>query len=139
MTYAQLIEQNWFKFVFSLFTAVLGFTIANNETAGKIASAVIFFLMGWLVSWILQIILRNIKIKTVVIVIEIILCVLVAVFAFSRDFVDYHATDYRDHSPKVKCAMCGKKVRQKQMIGKWCEDCNEDAFGEDGWYDDIKD
>lgn len=37
------------------------------------------------------------------------------------------------------CAMCGDKVPESEMIGQWCTDCNNNAFGEDGWYDKIKD
>lgn len=32
------------------------------------------------------------------------------------------------------CAMCGDRVPEDDMRGKWCKDCQNDAFGEDGWY-----
>ena len=37
------------------------------------------------------------------------------------------------------CAMCGDRVPEDDMRGKWCKDCQNDAFGEDGGYDKIKD
>jgi NADH:ubiquinone oxidoreductase subunit 6 (subunit J) len=37
------------------------------------------------------------------------------------------------------CAMCGDRVPEDDMRGNWCKDCQKDAFGEDGWYDKIKD
>ena len=37
------------------------------------------------------------------------------------------------------CAMCGDRVPEDDMRGKWCKDCQNDAFGEDGWYNKIKD
>lgn len=38
-----------------------------------------------------------------------------------------------------KCALCGDRVPEDDMRGKWCKDCQNDAFGEDGWYYDIQD
>lgn len=40
---------------------------------------------------------------------------------------------------KERCGWCGKEVYEYNMRGKWCKDCQEKAFGEDGWYDKIKD
>jgi hypothetical protein len=40
---------------------------------------------------------------------------------------------------KERCGWCGKEVYKYKMRGEWCEDCQEKAFGEDGWYDKIKD
>ena len=40
---------------------------------------------------------------------------------------------------KEKCAWCGKKVSKDDMRGKWCKDCQKNAFGKDGWYYDLKD
>ena len=37
------------------------------------------------------------------------------------------------------CAMCGDRVPEDDMRGKWCKDCQNDAFGDDGWYYDIED
>ena len=37
------------------------------------------------------------------------------------------------------CAMCGDRVPEDDMRGNWCKDCQNDAFGKDGWYYDIKD
>ena len=37
------------------------------------------------------------------------------------------------------CAMCGDRVPEDEMSGRWCKDCQNDAFDEDGWYDKIKD
>ena len=51
----------------------------------------------------------------------------------ARDFVaipSYQSTS----SKKEKCAWCGKMVNEKDMRGKWCKDCQNDAFGKDGWY-----
>ena len=51
-------------------------------------------------------------------------------------------SDYEDTYSKVtykKCAWCGDMVRESDMTGKWCDDCNEAAFGNDGWYHEIKD
>lgn len=38
-----------------------------------------------------------------------------------------------------KCSMCGDRVPEDDMRGKWCKDCQNDAFGDDGWYYQIKD
>ena len=40
---------------------------------------------------------------------------------------------------KKRCGWCGKEVYEYNMSGIWCNDCQEKAFGEDGWYDKIKD
>lgn len=37
------------------------------------------------------------------------------------------------------CSNCGDRVPEYDMRGKWCKDCQNDAFGEDGWYYDIQD
>ena len=34
-------------------------------------------------------------------------------------------------SDKGTCAWCGK---YEELTGKFCDDCNEKAFGKDGWY-----
>ena len=38
------------------------------------------------------------------------------------------------NSKKEKCAWCGRMVPKSEMQGNWCDDCQEDAFGKDGWY-----
>ena len=40
------------------------------------------------------------------------------------------------NSSKGKCAMCG---RTTSLTGSFCSSCNDKAFGNDGWYDKIKD
>ena len=35
--------------------------------------------------------------------------------------------------------MCGDRVPEDDMRGSWCKDCQNDAFGDDGWYNEIKD
>lgn len=37
-----------------------------------------------------------------------------------------------------ECSMCGDRVPEDDMRGKWCKDCQNDAFGDDGWYYKIK-
>ena len=39
-------------------------------------------------------------------------------------------------SQKGKCAWCGKYA---ELTGDFCDNCNENAFGKDGWYHDIAD
>ena len=39
-----------------------------------------------------------------------------------------------DSNRKEKCAWCGKEVDKEDMIGTWCRDCSNDAFGHNGWY-----
>lgn len=37
-------------------------------------------------------------------------------------------------SAREKCSWCGKMVDADDMKGNWCKDCQNDAFGKDGWY-----
>ncbi|MBR3961271.1 MAG: hypothetical protein IKK13_03555 [Clostridia bacterium] len=37
-------------------------------------------------------------------------------------------------SNKVKCSWCGKMVSKSNMQGNMCKDCQKNAFGKDGWY-----
>ena len=51
--------------------------------------------------------------------------------------INFEPVHVTNSNQKEKCSMCGKKVSKDDMRGKWCKDCQNDAFGKDGWYYDI--
>lgn len=61
------------------------------------------------------------------------------VFTVIPQAIDFEPIHSASSNRKEKCSMCGKMVSQDDMRGKWCKDCQNDAFGDDGWYYDIKD
>lgn len=61
------------------------------------------------------------------------------IFTVIPQTIDFEPVHITSSNQKEKCAMCGKMVSEDDMRGKWCKDCQNDAFGEDGWYDKIKD
>lgn len=85
------LKKHWFKNLFSLCAAVLGFFIMNNKIGGKIIGAILFFAIGWGIAWVLDFWIKKIKSKTIIIILEILLCVLLGFFAITREFVNYHA------------------------------------------------
>ena len=56
-----------------------------------------------------------------------------SLFGASDNVGKSNDTNYKE------CSMCGDRVPEDDMRGKWCKDCQNDAFGEDGWYNKIKD
>ena len=69
----------------------------------------------------------------------------IAIMAFTGGFEkitgvsEDYIPSYEDYNPnlnnrKEKCAWCGKTVDKDDMIGTWCRDCSNDAFGHNGWY-----
>lgn len=69
--------------------------------------------------------------STIVLIISLIMFAYIAEYG-SRNVGKPQETKYE------KCSMCGDKVPEDDMRGKWCKDCQNDAFGDDGWYDKIK-
>ena len=62
--------------------------------------------------------------------------ILVALIIYSDANADKSSNTKTNYK---RCSFCGDRVPEYDMIGGWCEDCNENAFGEDGWYNKIKD
>ena len=79
------------------------------------------------------------KIGKVMGFITIILCV--GIFCMATFWLAPMAEDF-DRNPvrpststkKEKCAWCGRMVPKSEMQGNWCDDCQDDAFGKNGWY-----
>ena len=88
---ANFFSKHWFKIIFSLCAAILGFIIMNNKIGGKIMGAILFFAMGLGFAWILNSWIKMIKNKTVIIILEVVLCVLLGIFTVTREYVTYHA------------------------------------------------
>ena len=86
----QAFKKHWFKVIFSLCSAVLGFIIMNNKIGGKIMGAILFFTLGWIISLFVTSLLKKISSKTLVIILQIILCLLLGAFAITREYVNYH-------------------------------------------------
>ena len=84
------LKKSWFKIVFALSSAILGFTVLNNEIGGKIMGAILFFVIGLGISWVLDFWINKIKSKTIIIILEVLLCVLLLFFTVTREFVQYH-------------------------------------------------
>lgn len=89
----EIVSQNepskFFKFTFSLCAAILGFIALENGIGGKIFGSIIMFALGWGIAWILEIFTKKIKIKTIRIIVEIILCLLLGIFAVTREYGHY--------------------------------------------------
>ena len=80
--------------------------------------------------------------KPNIILIYFITLVIIAVGAWFIGTTFFGGNRSGDKSTKTnyeKCSMCGDKVPEDDMRGKWCKDCQNDAFGKDGWYYDMKD
>ncbi len=82
---------DWFRLLFSLSTAIIGFFIMNNKIGGKIGGAVLFMVMGWITACILDFLIKHIRSKSITVVLKIILCILIGLSIFKIDFVEYHA------------------------------------------------
>ena len=95
----------------------------------------IFLAISWAKAWPESNNIHSLKIVSTIVSIlsTIILCsfiVAVIVSGFNTQ---------NDDTKMVKCSWCGKVVPEYKMEGNWCKDCQNKAFGEDGWYNDIKD
>ena len=53
--------------------------------------------------------------------------------------INFEPVKVTSSNRKEKCGWCGKMTPEDEMQGDLCEDCQNDAFGKDGWYHDIKD
>lgn len=114
--------KSWFKVVFSFCAAVLGFVIMDNAIAGKIAGAVLFFALGFGIASLLKSLLSSIKIKPLVIIIEIILCALLLVFAVTREYGTPNT--YEDNSKL--CSWC--ETRYAKPGSSYCNSCYDKLF-----------
>lgn len=80
---------SWFKMVFSLSFAILGFIIMNNEIGGKIGGAILFFLIGLSISIGLSKLLDKIPNSIISNILKLVLCILLLIFAFTRSYGTY--------------------------------------------------
>lgn len=92
------IKVHWFHIAFSIMSGVLGFIIVDLEIGWKIAIGIVFLIVGWFVAMFLNYIIRRfVKNNTIIIIICIIICVLMGVFAVTREYGEYIYKDpYED-------------------------------------------
>ena len=63
-------------------------------------------------------------------IIQLILTIVIIVVAMGTEW-NFHSY-YGEKKPvKEKCSWCGQ---YDELTNGWCDDCREDAFGKDGWY-----
>ena len=62
---------------------------------------------------------------------QLILTVAVVVLALRSDWIFYSHHSSDDRPVKEKCSWCGK---YDELTNGWCDNCRENAFGKDGWY-----
>lgn len=79
----------FFKSTFSLCAAILGFIALESGIVGKIFGSIIMFVSGWGIAWFLEIFTEKINNKTIRIIIEILLCLLLGIFAVTREYGHY--------------------------------------------------
>lgn len=99
-----------------------------------LAGALGVFLLYLLIGRIIQ---KELVQNIVLAVISVALCAVVVIAEVEIDWGNHDIEYYRpptqsnSGSKKEKCAWCGKYA---ELTGKFCDDCNENAFGKDGWY-----
>lgn len=83
------LKKSWFKIVFSLSSAILGFIIMNNEIGGKIGGAILLFVIGLFASIGLNKLFDKIPNSIISNILKLILCILLLIFAFTRTYGTY--------------------------------------------------
>ena len=110
------LKKYWFLILFPLCGSVLGFIIDNDKIGGKLIVAVLFAAVALLIAWILFSILSalqerlNSKSGNIIITLtELILCVLLFVFAITRTYGKYHnpLDKYKSNNYKSKSEKYG--------------------------------
>lgn len=87
--FTKKIQKIWFKVIFSLSSAILGFIIMNNEIGGKIGGAILFFVIGLFASIGLNKLFDKIPNSIISNILKLILCILLLIFAFTRTYGTY--------------------------------------------------
>ena len=67
----------------------------------------------------------------IVFFVQLLITAAIVFLALSTKWTHY-AHQGEEKPVKEKCSWCGK---YKELTNGWCDDCRDNAFGEDGWYD----
>ncbi len=137
-----------FAFIFAMLSAILGFNITYDGFIGRILSGALFAVIGFFAFLIIFILISTIIdsifptklsnfFKGIILTASVILMCYTIVNTVG--WGGYKSNNNSSKTNYETCAMCGDRVPEDDMRGKWCKDCQNDAFGEDGWYNKIKD
>ena len=139
-----------FIILFTIESAVLGSFLTTDSGFGIFLCAVLFGAIGLFAAIVIVAVINKFlqhvtseKIKRAITIgcSVVVLIAMGCLVYSSRDFRSA-MSEARQHSQSVKkekkkCSLCGKYVSADDMRGNWCKDCQNDAFGKDGWYYDM--
>ena len=112
---------DWFKICFCLITSLLIFIVVDDVMFWKILGAILFFGVGWILSSILDFWFGKIQNKKIATIVKIVLCILLFVFAITRDY----GRDTYTPSNEM-CSWCEK---QPATYGSsYCDSCYDKLF-----------